>query len=85
MIPSKRKLPTPTKSASRASCLDRRLTVDADVFHTQSRNGYFFVYIAADSTQNLGNLNATYKGAELSLTARPTDRLDSVCQLRIHG
>ena len=39
-------------------------------------NGYFFVYIAADSTQNLGNLNATYKGAELSLTARPTDRLD---------
>ena len=56
--------------------LDRRLTVDADVFHTQSRNGYFFVYIAADSTQNLGNLNATYKGAELAVTARPTDRLD---------
>lgn len=55
--------------------LDRRLTVDADVFHTQSKNGYFFVYIAADSTQNLGNLNATYKGAELSLTARPTDQL----------
>jgi len=56
--------------------LDRRLTVDADVFHTQSTNGYFFVYIAADSTQNLGNLNATYKGAELSVTARPTDRLN---------
>jgi iron complex outermembrane receptor protein len=56
--------------------LDRRVTLDADVFHTQSRNGYFFVYIAADSTQNLGNLNATYKGAELSLTARPTDQLD---------
>jgi iron complex outermembrane receptor protein len=56
--------------------LDRRLSVDADVFHTQSKNGYFFVYIAADSTQNLGNLNATYKGAELSLTARPTDRLN---------
>ncbi|HEY2685995.1 MAG TPA: TonB-dependent receptor [Steroidobacteraceae bacterium] len=56
--------------------LDRRLTIDADVYHTQSKNGYFFVYIAADSTQNLGNLSATYKGAELSLTARPTDRLD---------
>jgi iron complex outermembrane receptor protein len=56
--------------------LDRRLSVDADVFHTQSRNGYFFVYIAADSTQNLGNLNATYKGAEFSLTARPTDRIN---------
>jgi iron complex outermembrane receptor protein len=56
--------------------LDRRLSVDADVFHTQSKNGYFFVFIAADSTQNLGNLSATYKGAELSLTARPTDQLD---------
>jgi iron complex outermembrane recepter protein len=56
--------------------LDRRLSVDADVFYTKSTNGYFFVYIAADSTQNLGNLNATYKGAELSITARPTDQLD---------
>jgi len=56
--------------------LDRRLTLDADVFHTQSKNGYFFVFIAADSTQNLGNLSATYKGAEVSLTAHPTDRLD---------
>jgi len=60
----------------KSELLDRRLSLDADVFHTQSRNGYFFVYIAADSTQNLGNLNATYKGAELSLTALPTDRLD---------
>jgi iron complex outermembrane recepter protein len=56
--------------------LDRRLTWDADVFHTQSTNGYFFVFIAADSTQNLGNLSATYKGLETSLTAHPTDRLD---------
>ena len=42
---------------------DQRVTLDADVFYTKSKNGYFFVYIAADSTQNLGNLNATYKGA----------------------
>ncbi len=55
---------------------DQHLTLDADVFYTQSTNGYFFVYIAADSTQNLGNLDATYKGAEFSLTARPTDRLN---------
>jgi iron complex outermembrane receptor protein len=55
---------------------DQHLTLAADVFYTQSTNGYFFVYIAADSTQNLGNLNATYKGAELSLTARPVERLD---------
>jgi iron complex outermembrane receptor protein len=56
--------------------LDRRLTLDADVFHTQSKNGYFFVFIAADSTQNLGNLSATYKGAEVSLAAHPTDQWD---------
>ena len=56
--------------------LDHRLSLDADVFHTKSTNGYFFVYISADSTQNLGNLDATYKGAEISLTARPTDRLE---------
>lgn len=56
--------------------LDRRLSLDGDLYHTQSKNGYFFVYVAADSTQNLGNLNATYKGAELSLTYHPTRQLD---------
>jgi iron complex outermembrane receptor protein len=65
-----------TEIGVKSQLLDRRLSVDADVFYTKSTNGYFFVYIAADSTQNLGNLNATYKGAELSITARPTDRLD---------
>ena len=55
---------------------DRRVSVDADVFHTHSQNGYFFQYDPATSTQNLGNLNATYKGAELSVTARPVDRLN---------
>src|SRR6185312_67544 len=54
--------------------LDRRLSIDADVYHTHSRNGYFFVFLAANSTQNLGNLNATYKGAEIELTAHATDR-----------
>jgi iron complex outermembrane recepter protein len=65
-----------TEIGFKSQLLDRRLSVDGDVFYTKSTNGYFFVYIAADSTQNLGNLNATYKGAELSLTARPTDRVD---------
>jgi iron complex outermembrane receptor protein len=55
--------------------LDHRLSVDADVFHTHSDNGYFFVFLSANSTQNLGNLNATYKGAEIQLTAYPTEHL----------
>jgi iron complex outermembrane receptor protein len=65
-----------TEVGFKSQFLDRRLSVDGDVFYTKSTNGYFFVYIAADSTQNLGNLNANYKGAELSLTARPTDQLN---------
>jgi iron complex outermembrane recepter protein len=56
--------------------LDRRLSVNAALFHTNDHNGYFFFYSATTSTQNLGNLSATYKGAELELTAKATDRLD---------
>jgi iron complex outermembrane recepter protein len=55
--------------------LDHRLSLDADVFHTHSDNGYFFVYLSQNSTQNLGNLNATYKGAEFQLTAYPSEHL----------
>jgi iron complex outermembrane receptor protein len=56
--------------------LDRRLAVNAALFDTKSTNGYFFYYNAATSTQNLGNLNATYKGGELELTAVATNWLD---------
>jgi iron complex outermembrane recepter protein len=56
--------------------LDRRLNVDVSLFDTKSTNGYFFVYLAANSTQNLGNLNARYKGGEFELTARATNWLD---------
>jgi iron complex outermembrane receptor protein len=56
--------------------LNRRLGANLALFHTDSHNGYFFYYDATTSTQNLGNLDATYKGAELELTAKPTERLD---------
>jgi iron complex outermembrane receptor protein len=56
--------------------LNRRLGVNVALYHTDSRNGYFFYFDATSSTQNLGNLNATYKGAELELTAKATDFLD---------
>ncbi len=61
---------------AKGELFDRRLDIDADVYHTHSQNGYFFVYLAANSTQNLGNLNATYKGAEIQLTGHVTERLD---------
>jgi iron complex outermembrane recepter protein len=55
---------------------ERRLSADLSLYHTQSRNGYFFVFLPANSTQNLGNLNATYKGVELEVSAKATERLD---------
>ncbi len=56
--------------------LDRRVNVGLSVFSTRSRNGYFFVFLAANSTQNLGNLDANYTGVELEVSAKATERLD---------
>ncbi len=61
---------------AKSQWLDRRLNANLSLFHTKSRNGYFFYFDSTTSTQNLGNLDATYKGVELELTAKPTDRLD---------
>jgi iron complex outermembrane recepter protein len=56
--------------------LDHRVRANLSLFDTDSHNGYFFFYDSTTSTQNLGNLDARYKGAELELTAKATDRLD---------
>ncbi len=49
---------------------DRRLSAGLSVYRTESENGYFFVFLAANSTQNLGNVDATYK--ELRSSSTPT-------------
>ncbi|HYC09174.1 MAG TPA: TonB-dependent receptor, partial [Steroidobacteraceae bacterium] len=56
--------------------LDRRLAVNAALFDTTSTSGYFFYFQALTSTQNLGNLDARYKGGELELSAAATSWLD---------
>lgn len=56
--------------------LDRRLAANLSLFDTKSHNGYFFYFDATTSTQNLGNLDARYKGLELELNARATEWLD---------
>jgi iron complex outermembrane recepter protein len=61
---------------AKSQWLDRRLMANVALFHTRSRNGYFFVFLAANSTQNLGNLDATYKGAELELAYKAARGLD---------
>ncbi|TLY66358.1 MAG: TonB-dependent receptor [Gammaproteobacteria bacterium] len=56
--------------------LDRRLGANLALYYTDSHDGYFFYFDATTSTQNLGNLDARYKGGELELTARATNWLD---------
>ena len=46
------------------------------LFDTKSTNGYFFYFDASTSTQNLGNLDATYKGGEAQVTWVATNWLD---------
>ena len=60
--------------------LDRRLNVGLALFDTESTNGYFFVFLAANSTQNLGNLDADYQGAEFEISAPLTRQLRAVRQ-----
>jgi iron complex outermembrane recepter protein len=61
---------------AKSQWLDRRLSANLALYHTTDHNGYFFFYDATTSTQNLGNLNAVYKGGELELNARATSWLD---------
>jgi iron complex outermembrane receptor protein len=56
---------------------DRLLTFNAAAFSTRTENSYFFVFLAANSTQNLGNVPlAQIKGFELDATLRPMRGLD---------
>lgn len=58
---------------------DRLLTLNASAFTTKSENGYFFVFLAANSTQNLGNVPETrIKGFEIDATLRPLPGLDLI-------
>jgi iron complex outermembrane receptor protein len=56
--------------------LDNRLNLGVSLYQTESTNGYFFVFLAANSTQNLGNLDADYKGGEVELNWHATDQFD---------
>ena len=56
--------------------MDQRLNLGVSLYQTESENSYFFVFLAANSTQNLGNLDADYEGGEIELNARLSDRFD---------
>ena len=53
------------------------LTFNASGFTTISKNGYFFVFLAANSTQNLGNVPRTrLRGFELESALHPARGLE---------
>ena len=54
--------------------LGNRVTFNGSVYTNQSKNGYFFVYLASNSTQNLGNIPLVrYTGFDLDGSLRVTD------------
>jgi iron complex outermembrane receptor protein len=56
---------------------DDRVNLNFSVFDTEAEGSYFFVFLDASSTQNLGSLGAVdYQGFEFDVTARVTDNLD---------
>lgn len=61
---------------AKSQWLNQRLSANLALYYTTDHNGYFFFYDATTSTQNLGNLDALYKGGEFELTARATSWLD---------
>jgi iron complex outermembrane receptor protein len=53
---------------------DGRVSLNGSGYFTKAEGTYFFVFIAANSTQNLGNIDEVeYKGFDLELNARLTD------------
>jgi iron complex outermembrane recepter protein len=56
---------------------NNRINANFSVFDTNAEGSYFFVFLPANSTQNLGNLDEVdYQGFEIDVTARIGDHLD---------
>ena len=61
----------------KSELLNNRLTLNGNVFTTKSENSYFFVFLAANSTQNLGTVpEGRLKGMELDASYRAAPGLD---------
>jgi iron complex outermembrane receptor protein len=55
-----------------------RVRFNISGYTTKSKNGYFFVYLASNSTQNLGNIpEVRYTGFDADLTWQVTDNIQA--------
>jgi iron complex outermembrane receptor protein len=58
----------------KSTFMDGRANFSASAYSTRSEGTYYFIFIAANSTQNLGNLDEVeYQGIDLEFNARLTD------------
>jgi len=58
----------------KSTFLGGRGNFSASAYHTRAQGTYYFVFLAANSTQNLGNIDEVeYQGFDLELNARLTD------------
>lgn len=56
---------------------DGRVNLNFSIFDTEAEGSYYFVFLDASSTQNLGSLDKVdYSGFEFDVTAAVTDNLD---------
>lgn len=61
---------TTFEAGAKTQLLDSKLRLNASAYTTKSKNSYFFVFLAANSTQNLGNVpEARLNGFELDASA----------------
>ncbi len=55
---------------------DDRLTLNGSIYTTKDKGTYYFVFLASNSTQNLGNIKEVrFNGLDLDLSARLSDEL----------
>lgn len=61
----------------KSTLMDGRVNLNASAFSTISEGSYYFIFIAANSTQNLGNIDEVeYRGVDLELTAELAEGLN---------
>jgi iron complex outermembrane receptor protein len=57
--------------------MDGRVRANFSVYRSEAEGTYFFIFLATNSTQNLGNFNEVeYQGFEIDMAARLTDNLN---------
>lgn len=64
------------EAGAKTTWLGGRLLLNGSFYYTTDHNDYYFVFLASNSTQNLGNIQGVrFMGVDLDATAQITDEL----------